>query len=116
MQFEGVNVDIQGFDLRYDQEDQLDSFIKKISQFLPVSDLRLRFVKENRLIEGMVWCNTLGVPIGAYNRCTSFAQLTKTLLKKISKECRKVHKLSAGKSRYELSQRPVKESSYDLAG
>lgn len=116
MQFEGVNVDIQGFDLRYDQEDQLDSFIRKINQLLPISDLRLRFVKENRLIEGMVWCNTLGVPIGAYNRCTSFTQLTKTLLRKISKECRKVHKLSAFNSRPVLSRMSVQDSEYELAG
>lgn len=116
MFFEGVNVDIQGFELRDDQEDQLDSLIRKVNQFLPVTDLKLRFVKENRLIEGMIWCKALGVPIGAYSRCPSFVKLTKTLLKKVSKECRKVHNLSESESRSVLGRISIKDSEFELVG
>lgn len=116
MSIKGVDIYTEGFKMGHDQELQLKSLLLNLRAMLPISELRLRFVKNKRFIEGMIWCQTLGIPIGAYNRSYSFSQLTKTLLKKISKECRRVHKLNSVKSRSSLNHMPASDPCYDLAG
>lgn len=115
MQFGGVKIDVQGFELGLEQQTHLNSFIEQLNKFFPISQLRLKFIKNNRLIEGMVWCQAHDIPIGVYNRCTSFSQLTKSLMKKISRECRKIQKLGSIPVKRKVVKRP-NVPQYDLVG
>lgn len=114
MNLNGATIDTQGFTMDYEQESLLESLIERLKATVPATELRLRLVRDDRLFEGMIWCEALGVPIGVYNRNTSFSQLTNSLLKKITKEYRRLRRISVTRSSSAL---PIEsQGSYDLAG
>lgn len=95
MIIQGFKIEALGFQMNKEQKQEIESFVKKLKMKLPLSKMRLRLVKTKNLIEGMIWCESQGLPIGVYNRSTSLSQLIKSLLKRVSKEYRKAHKKTA---------------------
>lgn len=71
---------------------QLNKTFIKLSSNLGLANFNLKLIKNNHIIEGLLWCSKDQFSIGAYSKSNSVEVLMHRLVKKITKECRIVNK------------------------
>ena len=92
MDLDGARIYDDGVEINKGAEEKIRQIISSLKAVSPTSDVGMRFVKNGRVIEGLLWGKTKDVPIGLYNRGPSLDAVLGTIQRKIKKQCLKIRK------------------------
>lgn len=92
MELNGARIYEEGVEIKQDAREKISEIVKYIKDLSPASDLGMRFVKNGKLVEGLLWGKAKEVPIGIYNRGPSLNAVLDILQRKVKKECLRIKK------------------------
>ena len=90
MNLEGANVYVEGVGLKEDAEEKIRQIVTTLKALTPTPEIGIRFVKNGRMIEGLLWGSAKEVPIGIYNRGPSLNAVLESIQRKVKRECSKI--------------------------
>lgn len=107
----GATIYSEGVGIGHDCEDKIRQIMTTLKTFSPSSNLSMRFLKNGRQYEALIWGNADDMPIGVYNRGPSLAHVLDIVYNKVKKQCLKAWKENGSKRSPALD-----ESALEMAG
>ena len=92
MKLDGARIYDEGVGIKQDAEEKIRKIVSSLKDISPTSEIGMRFVKNGRVVEGLLWGKAKEVPIGIYNRGSSLNVVLETIQRKVKKECLKIKK------------------------
>ena len=114
MEIAGARIYDDGVGIKRDAEVKIKKIVDEIKTVATSTDLGIRFVKNGRMIEGLLWAKADELPIGIYTRGMSLSTVLDTIHRKVERECIKVKKAQFAKTVMKMHRR--KDLPMEMAG
>lgn len=98
MEIKGARIYDDGVGISREAEEKIRKIVHEIKTVATSTDLGIRFVKNGRMIEGLLWAKADELPIGIYTRGISLSTVLDTIQRKVERECIKVKKFKFAKT------------------
>ncbi len=114
MNLDGARIYDEGVGIDKGAEEKIRQIVSSLKALSPASDIGMRFVRNGRIIEGLLWGKTKEVPIGVYNRAPSLDAVLDILQRKVKKQCLMIRKKNSG--RFQPKYKTYNHSPMEMAG
>ena len=116
MTLEGARIYSEGVGIGQELEPKIRQIVGTIKALSPSPDVSIRFLKNGRAYEALLWGKADDIPIGVYNRGPSMSHVLDTLYKKVKKACSKTRKSEVVSVRRASKHQPIDAGQLAMAG
>jgi len=92
MNINGVKIYNEGVSIDHDSEAKINEITRMFKSISPTANVNMRFLKNGKTYEGLLWGWAEATPIGAYNRGKSMHLVLDALSKKVKRDALKLLK------------------------
>ncbi len=94
MVVEGAKVYFEGVGATRECQEKVRSIISAIKTISPSSEVSLRFLKNGKVYEALLWGKANNVPLGVYRKGPSLSHVLDHVYQRVKKDCQKIWRQS----------------------
>jgi hypothetical protein len=116
MNIEGARIYTEGVEIERETESKIRQIVGTLRTLSPSSDVSMRFLKNGRTYEALLWGKADDIPFGVYRRGPSMSHVLGGFYRRVKKTCSKSRMSEGGKVRRLSKHQAIDHGQLAMAG